>query len=234
MSGEVASRPLSRRRAARAALALIERDGLESFSMRALGRELGVDPMAVYHHVPGKQALFDAIVEEVWGELELPPPGATWQAELGALAAAVRDLLRRHANVLPILATRSSGAQGLRVLEHGVGLLVRAGVPGREALALLSAASSLLVGHALAEVGTPPAGVDDTSSEQVAGIVLGGGERYPALAAAIRDGGLPDWDDVLRTAVDTLVRGVEARLGGTTPGASTPSRGARTSGPSGR
>ena len=39
--------------------------------MRRLGAELGVDPMAVYYHVPNKAALLDAIVEAVMAKIDL-------------------------------------------------------------------------------------------------------------------------------------------------------------------
>ena len=42
--------PLSRERIAQAALALIDRVGVEGCSMRRLGAELGVEAMALYHH----------------------------------------------------------------------------------------------------------------------------------------------------------------------------------------
>ena len=40
--------PLSRLRIARAALAIVDRDGLDALSMRRLGSELGVEAMAIY------------------------------------------------------------------------------------------------------------------------------------------------------------------------------------------
>ena len=43
------------------ALDLIERDGLDRLSTRALGESLGVQAMALYHHVPSKDALLDDV-----------------------------------------------------------------------------------------------------------------------------------------------------------------------------
>ena len=51
------------------ALALVDRDGLDRLSMRRLGAELGVDPMAVYHYIPNKAALLDGLTEAVMNEL---------------------------------------------------------------------------------------------------------------------------------------------------------------------
>ena len=53
----MAKRPLTRRRILRAALRLIDRDGLDRLSMRKLGAALGVEGMALYRHVGNKQQL---------------------------------------------------------------------------------------------------------------------------------------------------------------------------------
>ena len=45
------------------AIALLDAEGADAFSMRKLGTHLGVDPMAVYHYFPNKTALFDGIVD---------------------------------------------------------------------------------------------------------------------------------------------------------------------------
>ena len=45
--------PLSRDRVVEAALAVIDRAGIQGCSMRAVAGELGVEAMSLYHHVPG-------------------------------------------------------------------------------------------------------------------------------------------------------------------------------------
>lgn len=206
---------LSRELAVAAALEIVSRDGVEALSMRRLGRELGVDPMAVYHHIPNKQALFDELVAAIWDELELPARSGTWEHQLRTLATAVRELLIRHANALPIIATRSSlGAGTLAALDHGVGLLSDAGMEPREALALLSVATSWLIGHALAEAGRPPQGVGDVGDREILSAFAGpqAQRAYPHLAAAVGGDGLLDWDETFEQGLQTFIRGVRVRL----------------------
>ena len=69
---------LSRDRLAAAALALIDRDGLEACSTRKLGAALGVEAMAIYHHFPSKERLLDAVAERLLAEMALPPPDGDW------------------------------------------------------------------------------------------------------------------------------------------------------------
>ncbi len=108
-----ARRRLSRERVVAAALRIVDRDGLEGLTMRALGRELGVDPMAVYHWVANKDELLGLIVEAVYAEIPLDPallPGGDWR--------------ERFAYAAGVFARRAS-EQGGRVPRMG-----RAGRPG--------------------------------------------------------------------------------------------------------
>lgn len=47
--------------------------GRGDFSMRGLAATLGVDAMALYHHVPSKQALLDAVVAKAFQRLDRLP-----------------------------------------------------------------------------------------------------------------------------------------------------------------
>src|SRR5262245_9635166 len=49
--------PLTRERILAAAMRLADEQGIASLSMRRLAADLGVDPMAIYHHLPGKAAV---------------------------------------------------------------------------------------------------------------------------------------------------------------------------------
>ena len=57
--------PLARERIVAAAMKIIDAEGLDALSMRRLGAELGVNPMAAYHYVPNKAALYDLVLEAV-------------------------------------------------------------------------------------------------------------------------------------------------------------------------
>ena len=60
--------PLTRAEIARAALAMVDRDGVDQFSMRRLARHLGVTAMAVYHHFENKAEILQAAADQVWIE----------------------------------------------------------------------------------------------------------------------------------------------------------------------
>ena len=92
----------NRQEIVRAAIALIDADGIDSFSMRRLASAMGVDPMTLYHHLPNRAALLDAVVDELWSSIELgePAPGTERgplqliDARTGIMPFADRDELR--------------------------------------------------------------------------------------------------------------------------------------------
>jgi AcrR family transcriptional regulator len=106
----MAKRPLTRRRILRAALRLIDRDGLDALSMRRLGAALGVEAMALYRHVGSKGALLEGVAELLLEELELPDAGsASWQDTWTALAHSYRRLARGHPGAFRLLALSPLG-----------------------------------------------------------------------------------------------------------------------------
>src|SRR3954469_7310190 len=88
--------PLSRDRILRAALVLADESGIESLTMRKLGRELGFEAMSLYNHVANKDDLLDGILDLVLEESEMPSPAGDWAAAVRSSAISVHRALRRH------------------------------------------------------------------------------------------------------------------------------------------
>ena len=71
------SRPTNRETAltkseiARVALEMVDRDGVDKFSMRLLAEALGVTTMAVYHHFENKAEVLQAAADQVWIEIAM-------------------------------------------------------------------------------------------------------------------------------------------------------------------
>jgi AcrR family transcriptional regulator len=101
----MARRPLNRRRILRAALKLIDRDGLDALSMRKLGAALGVEGMALYRHVGNKERLLEGVVELLLEELDVPAAdSASWTDAWHAIARSYRRLAVGHPGAFPLLA----------------------------------------------------------------------------------------------------------------------------------
>jgi AcrR family transcriptional regulator len=61
----------------RKAVALADRGGFDSLSMRKLAGELDTAPMSLYRHVAKKEDLLDGMVDVVFGEMYPLPSGVT-------------------------------------------------------------------------------------------------------------------------------------------------------------
>jgi AcrR family transcriptional regulator len=60
-----------------AALALVDREGIDALTVRRLASELGVGMMSLYYHVADKDALLEGVAERVLSDVEIPTSGGT-------------------------------------------------------------------------------------------------------------------------------------------------------------
>ena len=164
--------PLQRERIVSTALALVDRDGLMALSMRRLGAELGVDPMAVYYHIPNKQALLDAIVEAVMAGIDLSvdnPAHSPEERILGA-ARAYRDALLAHPKAIPILLAHGPATPAaMRPVECLIGILRDAGLPPAEAFAGMQIVAAAVRGAV--GMGPAPEDANQHAGEQIADLL---------------------------------------------------------------
>lgn len=150
---------LTRQRVLEAALSLIDRNGLDGFSMRKLGAMLGVEAMALYNHVENKRALFDGVIELliVQGPYPEQPNETTPRDELWAFAHAFRDVLRAHPHMLPLVATSPLRTKdSLAILDRLLATIHRTQITGVQAIYALQCLVGFIVGHTLIETGMPP------------------------------------------------------------------------------
>jgi AcrR family transcriptional regulator len=86
-----------------AALRLSTRIGFDGLSMRALARELGATPMAIYYYVPDKHALQVLVADKVLESLPSIEYEGDWEATLRELALALLDMVHKHPGVAAFL-----------------------------------------------------------------------------------------------------------------------------------
>ncbi len=177
---------LSRTRIVDAAVAFIGAHGLPGLSMRRLGNELGVEAMALYRYVPGKEDLLDAVVEALVSSMHhdddvLETPRDGWQDFLVRQAHGVRRVALEHPRAFPLVASRPPEAPWLRPplrsldwVETFLTGLVAEGFTDTAAVAAYRAYTSFLLGHLLLEVSTHGADLgpldvlDDDSEDRAA------------------------------------------------------------------
>jgi AcrR family transcriptional regulator len=142
-----------------AALEIIDRDGADALSMRRLARALDRDPMIIYRHAPGKDAVLDGVAEAVLGQLQVDCADPDWAGQLREVARRYRALALAHPHVVPLIVTRPLAtplglrpAGTLRPLEDILALLTQAGFSGPDALHIYRALFGFVHGHVLDEL----------------------------------------------------------------------------------
>jgi TetR/AcrR family tetracycline transcriptional repressor len=122
--------PLSTDRIVETACRIIDRDGLRGLSMRKLGAELGVDPMAVYRHVADKRELLTLVTARTVGTMAPLDPSASWDLRVRQWALSYWDLVVAHRELtLAGLADPQIASGGLPATEHLVAAVADSGLP---------------------------------------------------------------------------------------------------------
>jgi TetR/AcrR family tetracycline transcriptional repressor len=124
-----------------AAIELLGRDGKKRFSMRRLAAYLGVDPMAIYYHIPNRATLIFQIVDSVISKCELPQEALSWQVEVKEICAGFRRMAHQHPEVIQIYAEFHDWAPGDLRLSEAMHSALKVG--GFEKLAITKAARLL-------------------------------------------------------------------------------------------
>ena len=142
-----------------AALTIINRDGVDSLTMRRLSEAVGRDPAVLYRHVPNKAAVLDGVAGLVLEQLAVDTADRDWAEQLRTVAHNFRRLALDHPNVVPLLVTRPLATPlgqrppgTLRHLEDILALLTSAGFAGADALHIYRVLFAYLHGHILTEL----------------------------------------------------------------------------------
>lgn len=208
---------LTRSRVVAAALAIVDRDGLEGLTMRGLGRELGVDPMAAYHWFPNKQAILQGVGEAILAEIALPPtdPAVRWQQVALRLAREYRATLLRHPRAIPVASTQPvMTSRGFELIERTLAALAAGGLPVDAGLEAINTIAAFVIGSVVAEAGVTP-GSEPLEREAIASAYAGiSAGEFPLLASAMGEAAalMADDEAQFEAAIDALVRGMDASL----------------------
>lgn len=152
----MARQPLTRERIIGAASDVADRGGVAAVTMRSVAKELGVEAMSLYHHLAGKDALIDALVEHVFTQIHLPDPGTSWRAALVARADSAREILTRHPWGLGLIESRRHPpASMIRHYDTMLGILRAGGFSVRDAVHAYSVVDSYVFGFVVTEINLP-------------------------------------------------------------------------------
>ncbi len=212
---------LTRQKVLAAAVDVIDSDGLREFSMRRVASRFGVEAMALYHYVHGREDLLDGIVEfvidDLYGDPDVHMQTDIWQDYLVRLAHGVRRIALAHPQVFPLIATRPPAApwvrpplRSLRWMESFLETFHRCGFDGSASVAAYRAFSSFLLGHLLLEVSAQGADTSPIEQEPPDTGYATDLSAYPRLqsleAQLTEDHSAEEFEESLETLMDRLDR----------------------------
>jgi AcrR family transcriptional regulator len=180
-------RSLSRERILRAAVDIMDSEGIEAVTMRRIGRELGVEAMSLYNHVEDKAAIL------------------AW-----------RDMMRAHPNVIALFAERKhpmSSIDALRPMEFALDLLKRTGLPDDEVVRTFRIFGAYIMGFVLMEQGHMLSGVgggEQPDADEVAALL--DAEQVPSFVSLLPHLVSCDTDENFDFGLELLIAGIGSRI----------------------
>jgi AcrR family transcriptional regulator len=145
---------LSREQIVRTAMELLDTEGLAGLSMRKLATKLGSGATSLYWYVPTKVDLIDLLIDEIWGEIDVPEPElAGWRSGALLFGHSLRSAVLRHPWLPEVMYTRPSmGPNAIKLGQRCLVLFGAAGFTGPDTDYAMSCVMSYVLGSASAEV----------------------------------------------------------------------------------
>lgn len=166
-----------------AALELVDADGLDAVTLRAVAGAVGVQAPTLYWHIRDKAALVDALADRVMaGALDAladaneHTDAARW---LFAASVALRAALRAHRDGARVVSSARDSLGRIQFSDAAMAALAARGVPLAEARLRVLAAERFTVGYVLEEQAPQPAGPGPDVEEMT--------NRFPTATRAIRE-----------------------------------------------
>lgn len=210
---------LSRAQIVTAAMAILDADGVNGLSMRKLAAKLGAGATSLYWHVPTKDDLVDLLIDEVWGEIDVPEPElAGWRSGALLFGHSLRSAVLRHPWIPEVMYTRPSiGPNAMSLGERGLVLFGAAGFSEHEVDLAMGSVMSYVLGTVSAEVATREMvrksgrSEDSWVSDLLEQAEARASDEYPAMQRSVRRRTTTDLDAGL---TENFVFGLDALLDG--------------------
>ncbi|MEU6222428.1 TetR/AcrR family transcriptional regulator C-terminal domain-containing protein [Streptomyces sp. NPDC047042] len=224
----MARETLTREQIVRAAIELLDAEGIEGLSMRKLGQRLGSAATAMYWHVGNKENLVVLAADEAWSEIAEPDlAGIGWRAAARQLVHDTYALSRRHPWLIPAVGQYFVYGHGMaRMQDLSYAVYEAAGFTGWDLDWAVNTAYTFVSGAALDDATTaamerarirPGRGAEGETEEDVVAWATGIASQYPRLRARLeaQAGGDPAalTREKFEFGVEAILDGLEARLG---------------------
>ncbi|GAB3565085.1 hypothetical protein GCM10027445_10020 [Amycolatopsis endophytica] len=194
-----------------AAVELARREGLAALTIRRVADEVGASRMALYRHVPDKEALLVLVADSIAADHVRPAEAGhgPWPERLRVLAHGMRRELRAYPGFAELIMTRGNhGPGGLRLAETIAEILAAAGLDEPAQARFYLVFLDVVLGRAHREVHGDP-----TTPDRNAGIFAAaqGSSSAPTLKALVPHLRAATADEIFDAELDMLVGAIHAK-----------------------
>ncbi|GAA1586708.1 TetR/AcrR family transcriptional regulator C-terminal domain-containing protein [Kribbella sancticallisti] len=214
---------LSREQIVKAAIELLDQEGLAGLSMRKLATKLASGATSLYWYVQTKDDLIDLVIDEIYGEVDVPEAElAGWRAGTLLFAHSLRATVLRHPWLPEVIYTRPSiGPKAVSLGSRGLALFGAAGFTSRDLDYAMGSVMAYVLGQASAEVAMHSAvKKSGRTVEEWTGDVMEQAKAtvddHPEMQESLRRRSALDaaqlQNEYFAFGLDSLLDGIEARL----------------------
>jgi AcrR family transcriptional regulator len=209
---------LNRERVLRAAVELADECGIDSVTMRELGRRLEVKAASLYNHITGKDDLLSGMVDLALSEIDVPIDGVYWKETLRRRAISAREVFARHGWAAGLIDSRDrTGPNSLAYVDRVLGVLMRAGFSPAAAANAFLVIDSHIYGF---ERQRPDTSIEDgrertEAAREVLAAIPDGGYQYAARVAIEYAENPFDREAAFEFGLGLILDGLERSLGST-------------------
>lgn len=197
--GRPAKPLISRERAAKAALSIIDARGLDALSLDLVARKLGVKAPSFYYHFSDKAELLAEVARLLLMDIDVPAPRReTWEEDLIRLCVAARRSILRHPGAAQLLLQFFPRYLQLRAYDRAISTYPFA---PKITLLLIEGIEKLNYGSALFEAAARARKVPQMPPIDP--------ERYPSLKEAVDTNDL-DHEEMLVATLRVYIAGFRA------------------------
>lgn len=202
---------LSIERIVDAALGVVDRDGLDTLTVRRIAADLRTGSASLYRHVARREELLVLLVDHVIGEVRLPARGPTARARVEWLSGELRRVLMAHPHLVPALrASPLLGPNAIRGAEHGLTCLLDMGYEPHVGVRAYLALVDYVLGTVFFDTGSSGRRAGGaTSAERIEALP---DQAFPTLRAHRAAFAVPSAEDVFSFGLRAFLDGLERRF----------------------
>lgn len=194
-----------------AAARVLERDGFDGLTMRAVASELKVRAPALYWHFPNKDALQVALYDHLMADMVFDLGGRDWREDIAGMAQQLRRHLLKRRDVARLLPHGFFvGPNIMAQAETILGILLGAGLAPKDAAYAMSTGFSYVVTWVIGEadlIARRARGHDGNDDLAKAMIATGAYPNFSLVLSAFDAGG--DIDGQFAFGMTCLIAGFE-------------------------